>query len=86
MVDAAANLLLDKGAHFDRVNKSGKTAADVWTERYEGDNEWCDRPSWLRESFPLPLECQCAGVIRDNQVPYIKLLPESLCHFVKMHK
>ncbi len=85
MVDAAAELLLEKGGHFDRVNKAGKTAADVWIERHElGANGWCDRPSWLRDSVPLPLECQCARVIRDNQVPYTKLLPESLCRFVKL--
>ncbi len=32
LFDPIAHLLLDFGAHLDRVNKNGKTAADVWIE------------------------------------------------------
>ena len=84
LVDTAANLLLSKGAHFDRVNGSGKTALDVWIERNGGANRWRDRPSWMRESTPPPLMCQCARVIRDNRVPYSRL-PQNLRHFVEIH-
>jgi len=31
-MDPAARLLLKSGAHLDRVNNSGKTAADIWIE------------------------------------------------------
>jgi len=88
LVDAAANLLLKNGAHFDRVNKSGKTALDVWMERHEGANGWKDRPSWCRPSNPPSLMCQCARVIRANKVPYNKeplILPVSLHPFVELH-
>lgn len=84
VVDTAANLLLNKGAHFDRVNGSEKTALDVWLERNEGANGWTDRPNWLRESVPPSLMCQCARVIRDNRVPYSRL-PQNLRRFVEIH-
>jgi len=89
VADAVANLLLENGAHFDCVNKSGKTALDVWMERHEGANGWKDRPSWLRPSVPHSLMCQCARVIRVNKVPYKSFppgtLPESLYPFMKLH-
>jgi len=89
VADAVANLLLEKGAHFDRVNKSGMTAADVWMECNEGANGWKDRPSWLRRSVPPLLMCQCARVIRFNKVPYKSCppgtLPASLYPFIELH-
>jgi len=87
VVDTAANLLLSKGAHFDRVNKSGLTAADVWIKRHKGSNGWSDRPSWCRPSIPPLLMCQCARVIRVNKVPYKEplILPVSLIPFIEFH-
>jgi len=87
VADAVANLLLEKGAHFDRVNNSGKTALDVWMERHEGANEWKDRPSWCRPSNPPSLMCQCARVIRVNKVPYKEplIVPVSLLPFIEFH-
>lgn len=85
LVDSAANLLLEKGAHFDRVNKSGKTVADVWIELNKGADEWSDRPSWCRQSVPTPLMCQCAQVIRANKVSYSLYLPVALHPFVEIH-
>jgi len=84
VVDTTAKLLLNKGAHFDRVNDYGKSALDVWIERNKGAKGWNDRPNWLRESVPPPLMCQCTRVIRDNRVPYSRL-PQNLRHFVEIH-
>lgn len=85
VVYAAANLLLEKGAHFDRVNISGKTAADVWVQPKKGAKGWSDRPSWCRQSVPIPLMCHCAVVIRVNKASYSPYLPVALHPFVEIH-
>ncbi len=77
----AARLLLENGAHLDRVNKDRKTAADVWKE----ENKSQDLPNWLLEPGMVPkLQCLSARTIRSNNVAY-KKLPEILHPFVEMH-
>jgi len=73
--EAAARLLLDHGAHLDRANNEGKTAADIWPEKKEsgwfyfsedgiGGGGWnADRPEWLNEGVPQ-LKCLAARVAR----------------------
>ena len=79
----AARLLLDYGAHLDRVNKYRKTAADVWKKR----NNSQDLPIWLREPGSVPkLKCLSARIISSNNVHYTtETLIEILHPFVKEH-
>jgi len=51
LCEATGNLLLEHGAHLDRVNKAGKTAVDVWIEtrnRIRASTRWDSRPNWCR--------------------------------------
>ncbi len=93
-IDATARLLLDFGAHFDRINKHGQTGADVWIQRAgrklqwnRGHDRksviWDDRPSWCRNGVPKLL-CLNAKIIRSHRIPYDKL-PLNLKKFVEMH-
>jgi len=92
LVNSIAHLLLDFGAHLDRVNQYGKTAANVWIENKEkekfkwyGDqNRTIEMPGWLQESFPK-LTCLCTKVICSYKIPYLKKIPETLRYFVEMH-
>jgi len=79
----AAHLLLENGAHLDRVNQDRKTAAQVWMEK----NYSQDLPPWLREPGTVPrLKCLSARIIRSNNVHYTtETLIEILHPFVKMH-
>jgi len=93
--ESVARLLLNSGAHLDRVNGKGKTAADVWMTTVGRKRCWdqpditpnkTDLPSWLRPDDPVPkLQCECAKVIRAHGVPYKHLLPPSLRRFVSWH-
>ncbi len=79
----AARLLLENGAHLDRVNKDRKTAAQVWKE----NNGSQDLPNWLLEPGMVPkLKCLSARIIRSNNIVYTAVtLPEILHPFVKWH-
>jgi len=84
LLDSIAGLLLDFGAHLDRTNKKGQTAADVWNGFNEKEQEK-DLPNWLRETVPK-LSCLCAKMILYHKIPYLlHNLPDSLYAFIKMH-
>ncbi len=91
--ESVARLLLNAGAHLDRVNKEGKTAAHEWMtpwklrwDQPEITPNKTDLPSWLRPDDPVPkLQCECAKVIRAHGVPYKHSLPPSLNRFVSWH-
>jgi len=87
--DAIARLLLDFGVHFDRVNKCGKTAMDVWIERnqvlkIDATTGRSGLPDWCHEIVPK-LSCLSARIVRSNKIPYSTKLPITLQHFVKIH-
>jgi len=92
LMDPAARLLLESGAHLDRANNSGKTAADIWIECNEMEDDqdeddgarWNARPDWCRATRSL--SCLSARVMRSNLVPYEDGdLPATLNPFVDMH-
>ena len=81
MITSAARLLLESGAHLDRVNKDRKTAAQIWKEKNVSQH----LPNWLLEPGMIPkLKCICAGFIRSNNIAYPSspsALPETFYHF-----
>lgn len=96
--DSIARVLLDAGAHFDRANNEGLTAADVWIVKREQENNrrrrddqqlggWRDLPDWLQEGVQrVPkLQCLSARIIRSRGISYKDVLPVSLQSFVAMH-
>jgi len=96
LVEEAARLLLDSGAHFDRANKEGLTAVDVWKEERAQVNKrrrlenqlavgWKDLPDWLQETNVPRLLCLSARVIRSHRIPYLKKSPITLHPFIEMH-
>ncbi len=90
LIDSIALILLDAGAHLDRVNKEGMTAADVWFMITKNLNPSAvlDLPDWCRGSVPK-LICLSARVIRRYKISYEEngelLIPISLRSFVEMH-
>jgi len=93
--DSIARVLLDAGAHLDRINKEGSTAADIWMEERERGNKrrgredqqpdgWRDLPDWLREDVPK-LKCLSARVVRYRRISYKDVVPVTLHPFVAMH-
>lgn len=82
-----ARLLIDSGAHLDRVNNKGKTAADFWTEK--GASWACNKvrlPDWCYEALPSRLTCLSSRVICSQKIHYTEeTLPLFLHKFVKMH-
>ena len=83
--EAIATLLLEKGAHADRVNKAGKTAVDVWIEtRIENGVEagWSARPEWCRTAPKLL--CLTSRIIQAHKIPF-KDAPVTLHSIVAMH-
>ena len=96
LIDEVARLLLASGAHFDRVNKGGLTAVDVWKEERAQVNKrrrlenqlavgWEDLPEWLQETNVPRLLCLSARVIRSHRIPYLKKSPITLHPFIEMH-
>jgi len=92
LMDPAVRLLLESGAHLDRVNNAGKTAADIWIECNETEEDqdeddearWQARPDWCRATRSL--SCLSARAVRSHQVPYLDGdLPVTLNPFVEMH-
>jgi len=90
-----ARVLLDAGAHLDRINKEGLTAADVWIEKRERENYrrrrrdqqpggWRKLPDWLREDVPKLL-CLSARIISSRRIYYKDVVPVTLHPFVAMH-
>ena len=73
--EAAGLLLVEFGAKFYQVNKSGKTALDIWIELNETEvnwNEeaggWSARPEWCH---PIPSLLRLAArTIRTHKIPY----------------
>jgi len=71
LCEATGTLLLEHGAHLDRVNKAGQTAVDVWIEtwnRTRAATRWDSRPNWCR-AVPKLL-CLSARCVRINNLPY----------------
>jgi len=96
LIDPTARLLLENGAHLDRVNKSGKTAVDLWLEKHgsrkrrldEGDQQGAvgfknDLPDWCIEGVPRLL-CLSSRKIRARRIPYLEA-PVTLHPFIEMH-
>jgi len=96
LIDPTARLLLEKGAHLDRVNKSGKTSADLWLEKHgsrkrrldEGDQQGAvgfknQLPDWAFEGVPRLL-CLSSRIIRAHRLPY-RVGPVTLHPFIEMH-
>jgi len=83
----AARLLVDSGAHVDRVNKNGKTATDIWIETRKQNRAatgWSARPAWCR-TVPKLL-CLAARVVRVHKIPYTDGKTPTILHpFVAMH-
>jgi len=100
ILEPIARMLLNAGAHLDRVNNERQTAADLWLEpAYELKLSWGEEdakyhpdaplksnmPGWLRDDSVPKLKCQCATVIRINGVPYNHIWPPMLHAFVGWH-
>ena len=83
-----ARLLVDSGAHLDRVNKKGQTAVDLWNEaksKFPGAPQMDRLPDWCYESIPN-LSCLSARVIRSHNIFFTaETLPQTLHKFVEMH-
>lgn len=81
---SVARVLLDAGAHLDRVNKEGKTAAEVWKNFYSHRSVLL--PDWLKVEVPK-MKCFAARIIRRQKIPYVNELPVFLhFFFVGMHQ
>jgi len=80
LIDCVGRLFLENGAHLDKVNINGMTAAQLWIGI---ENE--DLPEWLQDETIPKLSCLSARIIRSHLVPYNKKLPPILCSFVDMH-
>ena len=92
LIDPTARLLLENGAHLDRVNKSGKTAVDLWLEKHgnvgEGDQQGAvgfknKLPDWCIEGVPRLL-CLSSRIIRAHGIPF-RTAPVTLHSFIEMH-
>jgi len=90
MIESIARLLLDSGAHLDRVNNQRKTAADFWLfvrnkkRRDQDPLGWMDLPEWCRENVPS-LKCLSASAVRRNKIPFKGGLPVTLTSFTEIH-
>ena len=85
--EATVTLLLEKGAHLDRVNKAGHSASDVWRKtcnRNGAATGWSARSDWCRN---VPnLLCLAARIIRVHKIPYSGGKTPAILHsFVRMH-
>ncbi len=82
-----ARLLIDCGAHLDRINKEGQTAAEFWTKKRNIFKCNKDRlPDWCYETIPSRLMCLSSRVIRSHKIHYTEeTLPISLHKFIQMH-
>jgi len=96
LIDPTARLLLEKGAHLDRINKSGKTAVDLWLEKHGSRKRLLDEgneqgavgfknklPDWCNEGVSRLL-CLSARIVRAYRIPYRKV-PVTLHPFIVMH-
>ena len=84
--EAAASLLVESGAHVDRVNKAGQTSKDVWIEtriKNRAASGWNARPDWCR-TVPNLL-CLAARSVRVHKIPYKNTTPATLHSTVAMH-
>jgi len=85
--EAACSLLVDFGAHVDRVSKDGKTAKDIWIEtrnRNGAETGWDALPDWCR-TVPNLL-CLASRVLRLHKIPYTDgKTPASLHPIIAMH-
>lgn len=92
---AVIGLLMNEGAHLDRVNsKSGETAVDLWNKEKDSLNSYrlrldlapLDRlRDWCYESVPK-LMCLSSRAIRSFKLPYkAGTIPISLIKYVDMH-
>jgi len=83
-----ARLLLNEGAHLDRINTEGKTAVDLWTEARNNKPEALQMnqlPDWCYEKIPK-LMCLSSRVIRTHKIPFKDgAVPVTLHKFIEMH-
>lgn len=77
LVDSITRLLLNSGAHLDRVNKEGLKAAEVWNQcndkasiRERVAAEWIDLSSWLHET----VRKLCCLSAKNDSLPQNPLL------------
>ncbi len=87
LIEASTNLLVDFGAHVDRVKISGQTAKDVWIatrNQYGAETGWNALPDWCR-TVPNLL-CLSSRVVRVHKIPYTDGKTPTILHpFVAMH-
>jgi len=79
----AARLLLENGAHLDRVNQNRKTAADIWKRKNNSQN----LPIWLCEPGSVPkLMCLSSRIVSSNKIAVTEENSPKILHpFVKLH-
>ena len=88
VIASAARLLLSYGAHLDKINKNGDTAAQVWVRYHNRPNGGVHGlPDGLRQPRAVPkLKCLSARIVSSENIQYGELtLPVTLHSFVKMH-
>ena len=86
MYSPLADLLLEFGAHLDRVDDFQRTPLDVWKDMNDGEaGEVLSPPAWLNPV--LSLKCYCARAIKRSNTPCEEeQLPiKSLRDFVAEH-
>ena len=80
-------MLLDAGSHnIDVVNSKGDTALDIFKRKQLERDGNPDAFLQTLTKNVLPLQCQCAVVIRRNRIPFDELHPPIILSFVKNHK
>lgn len=75
--ESLLNLLEYFGAHFDYANCLGHTPADLATN-------YCVY-QWLKNRMNLCLKCQCARLIRRENIDFRDKLSSSLVKFIEKH-
>ena len=70
-------VLHDKGAHHDYVNKEGKTAIDV--------AETQEARSFLSDRSSIQLQCIAAIAVKKFGLPYYGIVPKVLEEFIDRH-
>ena len=79
-------MLLEAGSHnLDVVNPKGETALDIFQRKQLSLEGNLDPILQSLMKNVLPLQCQCALVIRRNRIPFDELQPPAILSFVKSH-
>eukprot|EP00096_Caligus_rogercresseyi_P013613 TRINITY_DN6240_c0_g1_i2.p1 TRINITY_DN6240_c0_g1~~TRINITY_DN6240_c0_g1_i2.p1 ORF type:complete len:100 (-),score=16.45 TRINITY_DN6240_c0_g1_i2:189-488(-) len=68
--------LLSHGAHFDAVNKEGRTPLEKASPTAK---------TILRQKYQLRLKCLAAQSIQKYKIPFTGSLPQDLERFMRIH-